>query len=77
MSEKYFSTPEVAKILGISRIAVFKRIKSGSLLAIKIGKSYLIEKAQVFELYKKKFGRDAEKQVAQKEVTDPSDKIHS
>ncbi len=44
MSLKYFSTVEVAKILGISRIAVFKRIKRGSLPALRAGRSYLIEK---------------------------------
>jgi excisionase family DNA binding protein len=38
----YLTTSEAAKILGISRIAVFKRIKKGTLPAKKIGNSYII-----------------------------------
>jgi excisionase family DNA binding protein len=63
MPEKYFSTPEVAKILGISRIAVFKQIKSGKLAAMKVGKGFLVEKSHVFNLYKKKLEREAKRQI--------------
>lgn len=42
----YYSTPEVAKILKISRQAVFKQIKTGKLKAFKIGKVYLLPKSQ-------------------------------
>ncbi|MBA3051512.1 MAG: helix-turn-helix domain-containing protein [Candidatus Omnitrophota bacterium] len=56
MSKKEFlSTAELAKILGISRIAVFKRIKKGDITAIKIGRNYAIpvENVQGDELRKK------------------------
>ncbi|MBL7021916.1 helix-turn-helix domain-containing protein [Patescibacteria group bacterium] len=39
---KYISTTEAGKKLGISRIAVFNRIKNGKLEAIKIGRNYAI-----------------------------------
>jgi excisionase family DNA binding protein len=39
---KYLSVSEYAKILGISRIAVYKKIKNGKLKAIKIGNNYAI-----------------------------------
>lgn len=39
---KYISTTEAAKKLGISRIAVFNRIQNGKLEATKIGKNYAI-----------------------------------
>ncbi len=43
MTEKEFlSVPEFAKVLGISRIAVYKRIKKGQIKAVKIGKNYAI-----------------------------------
>ena len=42
LNQHYLSTMEVAKLLGISRIAVFKRIKKGDIKAIKIGKNYAI-----------------------------------
>ena len=50
MADKQFlSTNELAKILGISRIAVFKKIKSGEIKAQKVGRNYIIEKKDVFD----------------------------
>ncbi|MBI2674468.1 MAG: excisionase family DNA-binding protein [Candidatus Yanofskybacteria bacterium] len=40
--EKYLSTGEAARILGISRIAVFKKIKSGKIKGKKIGRNFVI-----------------------------------
>lgn len=39
---KYISVQELADILGISRIAVFKRIKKGQIPAERFGRSYAI-----------------------------------
>lgn len=70
MPEKFYSTVEVAKILGISRIAVFKKIKTGKLKAMKIGKGYVVAKADLMEHYRikltkaqKKMGPDAEEAI--------------
>lgn len=38
----YKSIPEVAKILGISRIAVYKKVKKGDIKAAKVGRNYVI-----------------------------------
>ena len=37
---KYISIAEYARFLGISRIAVYKKVKKGQIEAIKIGRSY-------------------------------------
>lgn len=42
-AKKYISTTEAAKILGISTVAVFKKIKSGVLPAQKVGRNYAID----------------------------------
>lgn len=47
MDKKYYSTTESAKILGLSRVAVFKRIRSGTLKAERYGRNYLIPKDQL------------------------------
>jgi excisionase family DNA binding protein len=47
MKNKLLSTTEVAKILNISRIAVFKKIAKGQLKAQKIGNRYLISSDQI------------------------------
>ncbi len=43
-NKDFFSTAELAKILGISRIAVFNRIKKGKIKAVKVGRSFVIAK---------------------------------
>ena len=40
--KRYISIPELAKLLGLSRIAVFKKVKSGEIPAVKIGRNYAI-----------------------------------
>lgn len=44
------TTSELAKILGISRIAVFKRIKLGQIKAIRVGKNFVIPKNSLPEV---------------------------
>lgn len=39
---EYYSIPQVAVLLGISRVAVFKKVKDGEITAAKIGRSYAI-----------------------------------
>ncbi len=44
---EYFSVPQYAKLLGISRIAVFKRIQKGTIKAYKVGRSFVIAREEV------------------------------
>lgn len=53
MTKKYFSTTEAAKIIGISRIAIFKKIKVGTLPALQVGRNFIIEKQDLLNLLKK------------------------
>ncbi len=48
--KEFFSTSEMAKILGISRVAVFKRIKSGGIKARKVGRNFVIQKEDLGEI---------------------------
>jgi len=41
------STTELAELLGISRVAVFKRIRTGDIKARKVGRSFVIDKKDV------------------------------
>jgi len=40
----FYTTIELAKVLGISRISVFKRVKQGSIKAEKMGRDFIIFK---------------------------------
>ncbi|PIR87694.1 MAG: hypothetical protein COU10_03420 [Candidatus Harrisonbacteria bacterium CG10_big_fil_rev_8_21_14_0_10_45_28] len=59
MEEKYFSTPQVAKILGVSRIAVFKQIQSGKIFAIKVGKNYMVNKRDLLKVSGKRLDKES------------------
>jgi excisionase family DNA binding protein len=47
MKKEYITTSELAKFLGISRVAVFKRIKAGKIKAEKIGRNYVISQKEL------------------------------
>ena len=42
--KKFLSTTELAKILNISRIAVYKKIKNGQIKAMQVGRNFVIDK---------------------------------
>jgi excisionase family DNA binding protein len=44
--KNYYSAPEIAKLLGVSRVAIFKKIRSGQIRAEKIGRNYIIPKEE-------------------------------
>ena len=62
MSEKYFSTAEVAAMLGMSRIAVFKKIKAGKLKAMQVGRGFVINKTDFLELHRAKIAKERKKE---------------
>jgi len=51
MARKLISTTEAARILGISRVAVFKRIKNGQIPAIKVGRNYVIDRRDLGDIF--------------------------
>ncbi|KKW42043.1 MAG: hypothetical protein UY92_C0011G0065 [Candidatus Magasanikbacteria bacterium GW2011_GWA2_56_11] len=46
-NNKFITTAQLANLLGISRIAVFKKIQNGEIKAIKKGRNYAINIADV------------------------------
>ncbi len=50
MDKKELSTNEVAKLLGVSRVAVFKKIKAGEIKAKKSGRNFVIEAKDLPEI---------------------------
>lgn len=51
IDKTYISTSEAAELMGISRIAVYKKIKKGQIEARKIGRNYVIDKKSLGSLY--------------------------
>lgn len=44
--KNYYSAPEIAKLLGVSRVAIFKKIRNGKIRAEKIGRNYIIPREE-------------------------------
>ena len=47
---EYISIAQFAKVLGMSRIAVYQKIKKGQIKAIRIGRSFAIPKQYVTDI---------------------------
>ena len=56
MNKKMYSTIEVSKILRLSRIEVFRKIKSGKIKAEKVGRNYIIAENDLLEALGKLVG---------------------
>ncbi|MEK7535878.1 MAG: helix-turn-helix domain-containing protein [Patescibacteria group bacterium] len=63
MGERLYSTVEVAKALGISRIAVFQKIQSGEIKATKAGRNYVVEAEQLLELLGDTLGENRKREI--------------
>ncbi len=50
---KYLSIAQVAKILRISRVAVYKKVKTGKIPAIKVGKFYAVPRENIVKRVRK------------------------
>jgi len=59
----FLSTSELAKILGISRIAVYKRIKAGKIKAEKIGRDFVINKKDLGNILGKELTKEEKTEI--------------
>jgi excisionase family DNA binding protein len=50
MENQFISTAQLAKLLNISRVAVFNKIKKGEIKAEKVGRAFVINKKDIPEL---------------------------
>jgi excisionase family DNA binding protein len=61
--KELLSTAEVAKILGISRVAVFNKIKNGDIKAEKIGRNFVIRKSDISDMLVGVLSKDKKKKI--------------
>jgi len=60
---KYYTTNELAKILGVSRVTIFKRIKRGEIKAEKIGRNFAIPKNEIDGITGKELNATQKKEI--------------
>lgn len=62
-TEKYITIPELAKLLGVSRIAIYNRVKKGQIPATKIGRTYVITDKTVADILGRKVTAQGKKRI--------------
>jgi len=60
---EYVSIPQLAKILGLSRVAVYKKVKKGQIKAIRVGRNYAIARKYVANILGKTLDEEDKKQI--------------
>jgi excisionase family DNA binding protein len=71
--EKFLSTARLAKILGVSRITVYKKVKSGEIKATKVGRTFVIDRKDLGGILEEKLTpeqKTAIKKAVQKAVNE-------
>ncbi len=66
-NKNYYTVKELADILGISRVAVFNKIKKGQIKAEKMGRNYIIYKKDIDNIISKELS-DKDKNEIKKGV---------
>ena len=61
--ENYMTIPELAELLGVSRIAIYKRVKKGQIPATKIGRTYVITDKTIAHILGKRVTERGKRQI--------------
>jgi excisionase family DNA binding protein len=60
---EYLTIPQLAKILGVSRIAVYRKVKKGQIKAVKIGRNFAIPQKQIAAILGKRLRQEDKKEI--------------
>lgn len=63
VKEKYITIPQLAKLLGLSRIEVYRKVKKGQIPAIRVGRVYVISDRDVAYILGEKISQKSKRQV--------------
>ncbi len=56
----HITIPQLAKMLGVSRVTVYRKVKSGEIAAEKVGGTYIISDRELTKIFNKELS-DADK----------------
>lgn len=63
VKEKYITIPQLARLLGLSRIQVYRKVKKGQIPAIRVGRVYVISDRDIAYILGEKISRKSKSQV--------------
>ena len=61
--EKYITIPQLAKLLGVSRISIYKKVKKGQIPAIRIGRNYAITDQTIAQVLGEELSEKEKRQI--------------
>lgn len=62
-NNKYITIPELARLLGVSRITIYNRVKKGKIPATKIGRIYAITDRTITSILSKTVTSSGKKRI--------------
>jgi len=60
---EFITIPQLAKILGISRIAAYRKVKKGQIKAVRIGRNFAIDRKYILNILGKTLSQEDKKQI--------------
>jgi len=63
VKQKYITIPQLAELLGLSRIEVYRKVRKGQIPAIKIGRLYAISDRDITYILGKKISTKAKRRI--------------
>ncbi|MHC4172473.1 MAG: helix-turn-helix transcriptional regulator [Planctomycetota bacterium] len=60
---EYITIPQLARILGLSRVAIYKKVKKGQIKAVRIGRTFAIPRKYVASILGKALAEEDKKQI--------------
>ena len=61
--KRYITIPELARLLGVSRIAIYNRVKKGQIPAVKAGRIYVITDKTIADILGKELTAKRKKSI--------------
>ncbi len=62
---EFITIPQLARLLGLSRIAVYNKVKSGEIKAVRIGRTYAINTKDIADILGKTLTKKSKEEIDQ------------
>ena len=60
---EYITIPQLANMLGLSRIAVYRKVKKGQIKAVRVGRNFAIPQKYIANILGKALGKEDKRQI--------------
>ena len=60
---EFMTIPQLARLLGLSRIAVYNKVKSGEIKAVRIGRTYAINTKDIADILGKTLTKKSKEEI--------------